>query len=208
VVNRINPLTIVPWLDLAKHPTILITDIYIQKDLLRVVNYYNDVDNASSLNTLLSLDLDRTVPTLLVGDFNLHSRSWLPSSWERSTDAPRYEQWAASQMFALQTHPGDITRQGAGTERSSTLDLTWHNWALELDVALTPPPTLDWGASLGLDHCGIHSTWLHDKPAKGTKRPFLGAFKQGLDEAEEKAWRTSLQEALPSITPITDEIPS
>jgi hypothetical protein len=75
VANRVNPLTIVPRLDLAKHPTLLITDIYVHKDLLCIINYYNDVDHSSSLSTLLSLDLDPTVPTLLLGDFNLHSCS-------------------------------------------------------------------------------------------------------------------------------------
>jgi hypothetical protein len=46
--------------------------------MIRVINFYNDVDDATSLNTLLSLDLDPTVPTLLLGDFNLHSRSGPP----------------------------------------------------------------------------------------------------------------------------------
>jgi hypothetical protein len=45
VANRITPLKVVPRLDLAKHPTILITDIYVHKDMIRVVNFYNDVDD-------------------------------------------------------------------------------------------------------------------------------------------------------------------
>jgi hypothetical protein len=204
VANRISPLKVVPRLDLAKHPTILITDIYVQKDMLRVVNFYNDVDDPSSLNTLLSLDLDPTVPTLLLGDFNLHSRTWSPSSWERSTNAPRFEQWAATQTFSLQTAPGDITRIGAGTERSSTLDLTWHNWAMELNMAITPP-TLDWASSLGSDHCGIRSTWLNNTTTKGDKWPFLNTFKNNLDPSDEKKWKETLALALPPITAITDE---
>jgi hypothetical protein len=200
VVNRINPLKVVPQLDLAKHPSILITDIYVHKDMLRVINYYNDVDDTSSLNTLLSLDLDPTVPTLLLGDFNLHSRSWSPSSWERSTSSPCFEQWAATQTFSIQTTPGDITRRGTGTERSSTLDLTWHNWAMELKVAMTPP-TLDWAASLGSDHCGIRSMWIRDTPAKGEKHPFLNTFKSDLDPSEEKKWREALKNDLPPTRP-------
>jgi hypothetical protein len=34
VANRLSPLKIVPRLDLAKHATILITDIYIHKDMI------------------------------------------------------------------------------------------------------------------------------------------------------------------------------
>jgi hypothetical protein len=139
VNNRLNPIQIIPHLDLAKHPTILITDIRVHKDTLRVINFYNDVDDQSYINTLLQLDLDPTVPTMLVGDFNLHSRTWSPQNWERSTKAPVFEQWAASQTFALHTHPGDITRQGLESERPSTLDLTWHNWALEVNLSITPP---------------------------------------------------------------------
>jgi hypothetical protein len=203
VANRITPLKVVPRLDLAKHPTILITDIYVHKDMIRIVNFYNDMDDTTSLNTLLSFDLDPTVPTLLLGDFNLHSHTWSPSSWERSTNTPHFEQWAATQTFSLQTTPGDITRRGTSNEHPSTLDLTWHNWAMELNVAITPP-TLDWASSLGSDHCGMCSMWIHDKPVKGDKCPFLNSFKNSLDPSEEKKWKESLAVALPTITPITD----
>jgi hypothetical protein len=202
VSNRLNPLQVIPCLDLAKHPTILITDIRVHKDTIHVINFYNDVDDPSSINTLLKLDLDPTVPTMLVGDFNLHSRTWSPNNWERSTKAPAFEQWAASQTFTLLTHPGDITRRGLEDERPSTLDLTWHNWAMDVNFSVTPP-VLDWGASLGSDHCGIRSTWYRESPAKGDKRPFLSAFKPGCDEATTKEWRQTLATTLPPITPIS-----
>jgi hypothetical protein len=75
---------------------------------------------------------------------------------------------------------------------------------MELNVAITPP-TLDWASSLGSDHCGVCSMWIHDKPAKGDKRPFLNTFKNSLDPSEEKKWKESLATALPPITPITDD---
>jgi hypothetical protein len=142
------------------------------------------------------------VPTMLVGDFNLHSRTWSPQNWEQSTKAPAFEQWAATQTFALHTHPGDITRRGLESKRPSTLDLTWHNWALEVNMSITPP-TLDWEVSLGSDHCRIRSLWFHDSPEKGDKRPFLSAFKAGANTTTEKEWRATLANALPTITPIT-----
>jgi hypothetical protein len=201
VNNRLNPIQIIPRLDLAKHHTILITDIRVHKDTIHVINFYNDMDDQSSIKTLLQLDLDPMVPTMLVGDFNLHSRTWSPQNWEQSTKAPAFEQWAATQTFALHTQPGDITRRGLESERPSTLDLTWHNWALEVNISITPP-TLDWEASLGSDHCGIRSLWFCDSPAKGDKRPFLSAFKAGTDTATEKEWKETLANALPTITPI------
>jgi endonuclease/exonuclease/phosphatase family metal-dependent hydrolase len=202
VNNRLSPIQIIPRLDLAKHPTILITDIRVHKDTLRVINFYNDMDDPSSINTLLQLDLDPTVPTMLVGDFNLHSRTWSPQNWERSTKSPALEQWAAAQTFSLHTQPGDITRQGLESERPSTLDLTWHNWVLEVNLSITPP-TLDWESSLGSDHCGIRSLWFRDSPAKGDKRPFLSAFKAGADLTTEKEWKETLATSLPTITPIS-----
>jgi hypothetical protein len=202
VNNRLNPLQIIPHLDLAKHPTILITDIRVHKDTICIINFYNDVDNQTSINTLLQLDLDPTVPTMLVGDFNLHSRTWLPQNWEQSTKAPAFEQWAAMQTLALHTQPRDITRRGLESEHPSTLDLTWHNWALEVNMSITPP-TLDWEASLGSDHCGIKSLWFRDSPAKGDKRPFLSAFKAGADTTTEKEWKETLANALPTIIPIS-----
>jgi hypothetical protein len=47
------------------------------------INFYNDVDDPSVLTALMALDLDATIPTLLTGDFNLHSRTLLRLRAER-----------------------------------------------------------------------------------------------------------------------------
>ena len=108
--KRHNALRTVPRLDLVSHPTILITDHYAGPDCLRVINFYHDVDDPASLNMLLTLDLESTFPTILVGDFNLHSPSWSPPGMPTSSAAHRFEMWAAAQTFTLITTPGDITR--------------------------------------------------------------------------------------------------
>ena len=72
-------------LDLCAHPSILITDITVGSAYWRTINFYHDVDDPSSLSMLLSLDLDPTIPTLLIGDFNTHSASWSPLGWTKST---------------------------------------------------------------------------------------------------------------------------
>jgi hypothetical protein len=64
--------------DICAHPCILVTDLVMTDTYWRTINFYNDVDDPSALTTLLSLDLDPTIPTMLTGDFNLHSRSWSP----------------------------------------------------------------------------------------------------------------------------------
>lgn len=84
-------------LDLCAHPCVLITDIALNGAFWRTINFYNDVNDPSAINTLLSLDLDPTIHTILVGDFNAHSPLWSPKDWNtHSTNARRIEDWATA----------------------------------------------------------------------------------------------------------------
>jgi hypothetical protein len=197
-----NALRTIPRLDLATHPTILITDHYAGPDQLRIINFYNDVDNPTSLATLLSLELDSTVPTILLGDFNLHSPSWSPPDLQHSPRAADFERWAANQTFTLATGLGDITRRGCKGDRPSTLDLTWHNLAADLSTPLTPP-IIDWAASLGSDHVGIRTTWLPESGAPSTKVKPLRTFKTEMDTDNSARWHERVRTTLPPITPLT-----
>jgi hypothetical protein len=149
----------VSHLDLARHPTILITDHHVGKDCLHIINFYHDVNDPSSLQTLTSLDLDCTVPTIPVRDFNLYAPAWSPQGLPQPSQVENFEQWAVGQTFELYTEKGEITRRGREGEQDSTLDLTWHNFSASLNVLLTSP-TINWEASLGSDHAGICSTWV------------------------------------------------
>ena len=65
-------------------PKSMILDISFDQELLRIVNIYHrtpvDRDGHNLLH-LLSSSLDPLVPTLLLGDFNMHSHIWsLPSA--------------------------------------------------------------------------------------------------------------------------------
>jgi len=180
----------------------MITDIHIHHETLRIINFYHDVEDKTCLTTLTSLDLDPTVPTILVGDFNLHSPRWSPRGWSPSPRIRGFEAWAATQTLELATVPGEITRRGLETERPSTLDLSWHNCAAVATLALTPPVT-DWEASIGSDHAGIRSTWLLEGTFRGLKQAKLTSYKVDLDsEAKEKAWLDCLSSSLPTATPI------
>ncbi len=77
--------------DLCAHPCLPILDIVLEDLTIRVVNYYNDVADKSALQTLLQLDLDTLVSTILLGDFNTHSPSWSPPGMQRSSHAPKWK---------------------------------------------------------------------------------------------------------------------
>ena len=183
---------------------ILITDHYIGTHSLRIINFYHDTGDSSSLQTLLSLDLDSTFPTILIGDFNLHSHSWSPPDLTTSPRARDFEAWAAAQTFDLLTSPGDVTRQGFNGERSSTLDLTWHNLAASMTTPLTPP-TIDWASTIRSDHAGIRTSWLPEHP-HAAPQPVqrLRSFKMDFDLDMEKAWKAQIKATLPPLhTPNT-----
>jgi hypothetical protein len=100
--------------NLASHPCLLITDIHVGTYYWQVINFYNDVDNPLALNALLGLDLDPTIPTLIMGDFNLHSSSWSPLGWQMLRGMDRLEEWMAMQMFNLLSKPWIPTHLGEG----------------------------------------------------------------------------------------------
>ena len=72
--------TAVPRFDICKHPTLQVLDIILDEEHWRVINFYHDVRDNTSLQALLALDIDPTIPTLLIGDFNLHSQTWSPQA--------------------------------------------------------------------------------------------------------------------------------
>jgi hypothetical protein len=146
--------------DLASHPCLLITDIHTGTYYWHVINFYNDVDDPSVLDALLGLDLDATIPTLLMGDFNLHSTTWSPTGWVTSWDTHRLEEWVATQTLDLLTKPQIPTCMGEGRARNSTLDLVWCNMAAQIQGTFTGAE-VDFGSLQGSDHaliCTIAST--------------------------------------------------
>jgi hypothetical protein len=142
--------------NLASHHCLLITDIRTGTYYWRVINFYNDSDDPSALNMLLSLDLDPTIPTLIMGDFNLHSPSWSPGGWQTSRNAHRLEEWMAMHTFDLLTKPQIPTHMGEGGARNSTIDLVWRNMAAQIQGTFVGTE-VNFGASVGSDHALIHT---------------------------------------------------
>lgn len=95
--------------DLCSHPSILISNITTRSFTWCIINFYNDMDDISAINTLLSLDIDPTIPTLLAGDFNAYGTTWYdmfdgpaPTSIQRKSGT-RIEAWALA-LFSWPSH--------------------------------------------------------------------------------------------------------
>ena len=129
----------------------MVLDISFDDKTWRIVNFYNDVNDPSTLDTLLALDLNPTIPTLVTGNFNTHLHSWSPPNVTPSSWAEKLEKWAISYLLVLANEPGIITRQGVEHECDSTINLTWYNNAA-IEDATFGNWTLDWAGSLGSDH--------------------------------------------------------
>jgi hypothetical protein len=120
----------------------------------RILNFYNDMDDPLALNVLMGLDLDTTIPTLIIGDFNLHSMTWSPTGWNTSSGAHRLEEWMAGQTFDLLSKPRIPMRMGEGGAQNTTIDLAWANMAALVQGTFFGVE-VDFGGSVGSDHALI-----------------------------------------------------
>jgi hypothetical protein len=121
--------TVVSHLDIANNPCLQVMDIIFDNKQWRIINFYHDAHDNSGLQALLATDVDATMPTLVVGNFNTHSPPWSPLDTPRSHWAGCVEEWAAVNLLTLANNPGEITRRGAEHERDSVIDLAWYNEA-------------------------------------------------------------------------------
>jgi endonuclease/exonuclease/phosphatase family metal-dependent hydrolase len=123
--HRLLRLNVVAQPELAAHPCLLIVDVHIGTEKWRIINFYNNTEDPSAMRALQALQLGDEVPTLLVGDFNTHSRTWSPLGWAPSTGAPALETWAATNTFELLTIPGSPTQRGSLHRTNRIVPWTW-----------------------------------------------------------------------------------
>jgi hypothetical protein len=161
---EIPPFIIVPRTDIPNHPCLQVLDVILDNEQWRVINFYHDTRDNSSLNALLSIDISATTPTLVIGDFNTHSPSWSPPNTPRSRWAGRVEEWAATNLLTLANNPGEITRRGAEHERDAVIDLAWYNEAA-IQKGTFSGLTVDWEGSLGSDHALLNVSGWPNEPA-------------------------------------------
>ena len=175
--------TVVPRLDVCTHPTIQVLDLVFDNEQWRVINFYHDVRDNTCLQALLALDIEATIPTLVIGDFNAHSQTWSPPGVPQSPSAGRIEEWAASNLLILANNPGEITRRGAAHERDSVIDLAWYNEAAAQSATFTGL-RVDWEGSLGSDHAMIHIMG-HTREASNQKTDTNLGFLTETEKCEE-----------------------
>ena len=61
---------------------------------LCLVNVYHEVPNRGhGLRNLLQHDLNETVPTIILGDFNMHSYRWSLEPYTPSSWTPQLHDW-------------------------------------------------------------------------------------------------------------------
>ena len=195
-------------LDLCAHPCILITDFSFNDTLWRTINFYNDVDDDSALTTLLSLDLDPSIHTVLVGDFNSHSRSWSPPGWGNySTSASKIEGWASCQGLQLLSWPGTVTHRGENGARDSTIDLVWSNQAADMAGTFVVRE-VNWEDSYASDHALIRVRATSSQKARRLPMDRAMGFQTTATPKVWDAWAKSLKEALPVKPPPPSSPPS
>jgi hypothetical protein len=161
------------------------------------------VADPSALDALVGLDLDATIPTLLVGDFNLHSPSWSPTGWETSRGAHRLEEWAVAQTLELLSKPRIPTRMGEGGGRNSTLDLAWCNMAALIQGTFIGAE-VDFGGSQGSDHALIRTIASTPAPVFRAPADRTDRFDTDIEPEAWDEWERILRFELPPLThPLT-----
>ena len=100
----------VPRIDICNHPKVQVLDIvFDNNETWRVINFYHDIADDTSMHALLALDIDALTPTLVIGDFNMDSQSWLLPGTTRTRHTAQLEEWAAVNLLELANTPGVIT---------------------------------------------------------------------------------------------------
>jgi hypothetical protein len=189
--------------DLASHPCLLITDLWAGTYYWRVINFYNKVADPMALEALLGLDLDATIPTLLMGDFNLHSASWSPSGWDTSRGAHRLEEWAATQTLDLLTKPHIPMCMGEGGAHNSTLDLVWHNMVAHIQGTFVGAE-VDFGGSQGSDHALIRTIATTPVALRRPQADHTDRFDTNIDADAWEEWECILHFELPPLLPLSN----
>jgi Endonuclease-reverse transcriptase len=134
-----------------------VLNVILDKEQWRIINFYHNVKDNTSLQALLDLDIEAVTPMLIIGDFNTHANNWSPPNIPQSPWANRLEEWATTNLLTLANNAGEITRRGAEHEKDLVIDLAWYNEAAVWAATFTDLH-LDWASSLGSDHAMLRIT--------------------------------------------------
>ena len=208
--NRSSGATFSLRSDLVQHGDIMAIEVSRGPSSCLIVNLYNDELN-SALLQLYSMPFDRSSPTIITGNFNLHHPTWSPEHCQESPHANILTDWMTANGFVLVNDPGTITfLRGRDT---STIDLTWANFSVVDKGMMT-----DWAVHNTMDHASDHYpiTWNlftpHDLPGSQSHLPPPQRI-YTFSKDKKKEWKEQLSFAL-SVTgldqldPTSDDPPS
>jgi len=140
-----------------------VIEVIVSGTVFLLVNIYHSVrDYKPTLSHILPHPLDPATPTLVVGDFNMHSSTWsLPGAMVSSWATPLKE-WFEESDLLLANPTGMATRKGTcsdnRTERDSVLDLFLLNDSA-FATGCFSPMTISFDDSLGSDHAALSIFW-------------------------------------------------
>lgn len=150
------------------------------------------MEDPSTLNTLLSLDLDPLIHTVVVGDFNSHSRTWSPIGWDNySASAHRIEGWAACQGLQLLSWAGMATHRGENGARDSTIDLVWVDQVADRNSTFRVRE-VSWEDSYASDHALIRIRATSSQKARKLPMDRATGFQTNVSQTIWDAWTKTL----------------
>ena len=165
-------------------PESMILDFCFGEEILRIVNiYYRTYNNSDGHNLLhlLTSSLDPLIPTLFMGDLNMHSHIWSFPYATISPWAAELVNWFDNQGFELLNPPCEATwRSRQDGVRDSVLDLALINKAAAISGQISPL-TISFSDSITSDHAALSLFWYPAEAIAITPPPELTGY--AIDES-------------------------
>jgi hypothetical protein len=200
-----------PRPDIVETPDIICVSLQWEKASATIVNVYNPGPGrrATSVHLLTEVDLDPSLPTAVVGDFNLHHAAWsLNDRYGRGSSCTAAEQlieWLASNTLTLENDTQVSTRIGRSNQQDSILDLTFWNHAATASDTFT-----DWECRPDLVLRSDHNAITWSIYADGEINHSVARepdTKHHIDASRQSEWRQEYLNAIRDSPPLTFNSP-
>jgi len=160
-----------------------------EDETLHILNVYHRVLNEPCTHNLLHIlshDLNPTIPTLVIGDFNTHSHIW---SFPYSTISPWASElvnWFDNQGLELLNPPRVATWESGRNDRHpSVLDLALLNEAVAISRQISDLQ-ISFQESLTSDHAALRLLWYPAESIAIVPPPTLTGYK--VDDLYMDSW--------------------
>jgi len=177
-----------------------------EEETLRILNVYHRVPDEPRSHNLLHIfshDLDPTIPTLVVGDFNTHSHIWSFPYSTISSWASELVDWFDDQGLELLNPPRVATwESGRDDRRPSVLDLALLNEAAAISGQISDLQ-ISFLESLSSDHAALRLLWYPAESIALSPPPVLTGY--AVDDLYMDSW---LKIFGPLPSPSIHDIPS